>query len=868
MRKRRWAAAALVVLMLAGASTRTAVAAPGEDNAPIANPDLPPGCGIDIHVILDESTSIQQAGATDDVRRAFRAFTSALRNTGSRMAVSEFSTVARLPLSGAANGAYTTVTDATIASTFDPYITIGFNPNGSTNWEDAFRIGRYFLPRPSEVTPHLVVFITDGDPNKIVRSDQVTYDPGNPNVAQNEYELKVPLAENETVGANENPAKDRAVPNANAVKAQGSHILTVAVGRALSSPAALARIIAVSGPDVFAGDGAFDITTDDVYRVADFSHLEDALRDAAFRLCAPSVNVRKLIDANPDPTVDDLQPGQGWSMTANVAPAPAAWVLPQGATGATATGTTGPDGFVNFQWTTAAPTSSTIAVTEEVQPGFTNDQSATTCTYRTPDSPQDRPLPGFSATAGGFSGIVPEDAIVTCQMVNRIPAAPAIEIEKSTNGDDADAAPGPFVPIGTTVTWTYRVTNTGNVPLSDIAVTDDRGVTVDCPGTSLDVADVMTCRATGTAQPGQYENTGAVTAVGASQQVGDSDPSHYFGVAPGIDIEKFTNGDDADEAPGPFIPVGGGVTWTYEVTNSGNAALTGVTVTDDQGVTVSCPQPTLAASASMTCTAPVATAVAGQYENTGSVTGTAADGTLVQDSDASHYFGAAPSVVIEKSTNQFPADTPPGPQIAVGGPVTWQYRVTNNGNVPLVDWQPTDSRGEAVACPRLVLLFPGRSVTCIASGTAQAGQYTNIATVTAHSAVDPSAPPVTATDPSHYFGVQGAIDLEKATNGLDADAPPGPFVAIGGLVTRTYQVTNTGNSTQTDVAVTDLRGVALSCPQTTLAVGESMICTGTGVAQAGQYTNFAIAEARTPLNEPVADGDPSNFFGAQPGIHL
>ena len=60
-----------------------------------------PGCGIDIHVILDESGSIANAGATDDVRRAFRAFTSALANTGSRMAVSEFSTVARLPLPGA-----------------------------------------------------------------------------------------------------------------------------------------------------------------------------------------------------------------------------------------------------------------------------------------------------------------------------------------------------------------------------------------------------------------------------------------------------------------------------------------------------------------------------------------------------------------------------------------------------------------------------------------------------------------------------------------------------------------------------------------------------------------------------------------------
>ena len=342
------------------------------------------------------------------MKKAFRAFTSALKNTGSRMAVSEFSTVARLPLPGAANRTYTAVTDATIATTFDPYIANGYNPNGSTNWEDAFRIGRYFLPRPSEATPHLVVFITDGDPNKIVREDQVTYDPGNPNVAQNEYELKVPLDDNETVSDGREPGQEPGRPNANAVKAQGSHILTVAVGRALSSPASLApdhRRLRPGRASPATEPSTSPPTTCTGCRTSPTSRTRCAT--AAFQLCAPSVNVRKLIDVNPDPTVDDLQPGQDWSMTATVAPAPAAWVLPTGATGATATGTTGPDGFVNFQWTTAAPTSSTIAVDGRGAAGFTNDPSATTCTYRTPDSPQDQPLPGFSATTGGFGGTCP-----------------------------------------------------------------------------------------------------------------------------------------------------------------------------------------------------------------------------------------------------------------------------------------------------------------------------------------------------------------------------------------------------------------------------------------------------------------------------
>ena len=62
---------------------------------------------------------------------------------------------------------------------------------------------------------------------------------------------------------------------------------------------------------------------------------------------------------------------------------------------------------------------------------------------------------------------------MTCTMVNRLAPKPAIDIEKSTNGVDADTAPGPLVPVGNTVTWTYLVTNTGNDTLSGVAVTDN-----------------------------------------------------------------------------------------------------------------------------------------------------------------------------------------------------------------------------------------------------------------------------------------------------------------------------------------------------------------------------------------------------------
>ena len=61
-------------------------------------------------------------------------------------------------------------------------------------------------------------------------------------------------------------------------------------------------------------------------------------------------------------------------------------------------------------------------------------------------------------------------------------ATPAISISKLTNGTNNDAAPGVFVPVGSTVTFTYVVTNPGNVPLSGVTVRDDNGT----PGNAAD----------------------------------------------------------------------------------------------------------------------------------------------------------------------------------------------------------------------------------------------------------------------------------------------------------------------------------------------------------------------------------------------
>jgi hypothetical protein len=119
------------------------------------------------------------------------------------------------------------------------------------------------------------------------------------------------------------------------------------------------------------------------------------------------------------------------------------------------------------------------------------------------------------------------------------PEGPEVRLEKSTNGEDADQAPGPEVIVGSPIEWTYRVSNMGTVALTSVAVSDDQGVVVSCPSASLAAGASMICSGAGAATLGQYRNVGTVTASytfnGESGQITAVDPSHYRGVAPEVD---------------------------------------------------------------------------------------------------------------------------------------------------------------------------------------------------------------------------------------------------------------------------------------------------------------------------------------------
>ena len=449
-----------------------------------------------------------------------------------------------------------------------------------------------------------------------------------------------------------------------------------------------------------------------------------------------------------------------------------------------------------------------------------------------------------TASIYGFDSIINPvrlDASDTASLFIDVPEAiPSISINKLTNGGDSVT-----VLVGEQVIWSYQLVNTGNSPLSNISVTDNQGVVVTCPESSLAPGQSITCDGAGVAQLGAYSNIGTVTATYLTTTVSDTDTSSYFGAAPSMTLDKRTNGSD-----NPLIAVGDTVTWTYQVTNTGNVAIDELTVVDNQGVAVTCPKTTLAIGESITCTG-TGVAVAGPYENKG--TGRANfQGTVVSAEDDSQYFGVLAALSLNKTTNGSDSST-----IITLTPIQWQYLVENTGNVSLANIAVVDDQGLTVTCPQ-TSLDPGGSMTCTASGEAGEGWYYNKGTVTGNS----DSFTATASDESSYFGAKPLLSLKKFTNGAEA-----PDIQVGDPINWTYLVTNTGNVPVSQISVDDDQGVVVTCPKTVLAVGEAMTCTGSGTATAGWYRNLGTVTGK--FDETVVQAqDSSTYFGSNPSLLL
>ncbi len=526
---------------------------------------------------------------------------------------------------------------------------------------------------------------------------------------------------------------------------------------------------------------------------------------------------------------------------------------------------------------------------------------------------------------------------------NLVNDAPSIQVIKSTNGQDANAATGPLLAVGSTATFTYEVTSTGGTSLQNVVLRDDNG-TPGTPGDDLtvtrtggdtnsnnilEVGETWTYSANRVVTAGQYVNIATVTAQDLSgTNVTDTDPSNHFGVNAAINVVKSTNGQDANTPTGPILAVGSTATFTYVVTNPGNVSLATVVVRDDNGTATTTDDFNATFGTGDTNSnnrldvgetwnyQAVRTVTVGQYTNIATASGNPVDTTGADiagiadpsDTDPSSHFGATAGINVVKSVNGVDANTTTGPTLGVGTNATFSYVVTNTGNVALGtvtlrddngtsanaadDFNPVLGSGDTNSNGRLDVT---ETWTYSAVRTVIAGQYTNIATASGIP-VDSTGATITVlqtqndTDPANYIGVASSINLVKQVNGQDANTATGANLLVGSTATFTYIVTNTGGTALGTVTVRDDNGTSANTTDdfsATLQSGDTnsngrLDTTETWTFQAtrpviaGQYTNTGTVTGN-PVDSTgadiagladVTDNDPANYFGVTTGINI
>jgi hypothetical protein len=217
---------------------------------------------------------------------------------------------------------------------------------------------------------------------------------------------------------------------------------------------------------------------------------------------------------------------------------------------------------------------------------------------------------------------------------------------------------------GTMVTYSYLVTNTGNVPLTGVAPADiafsgtGTPSAISCPSSTLNPGQSMTCSGTyrltqADVDAGKVTNTAVAKGTPPSGPPVTSAPSTALvtiTLSPGIAIRKSA-------WPRVYAAPGTVIHYTLLVTNTGNETLTGITISDTlrRLSTVRCPSTTLTPGQSMTCTATYVTTAADMRAR-----------SIVNTAVATGHPPHQPAVVSGPSTVEDIAPPPP-PHVPVTG---------------------------------------------------------------------------------------------------------------------------------------------------------------------------------------------------------
>ncbi len=476
----------------------------------------------------------------------------------------------------------------------------------------------------------------------------------------------------------------------------------------------------------------------------------------------------------------------------------------------------------------------------------------------------------YANTSGNVSHVINAQTVngnTASDSLDVDPPSPSIALLKQVSTSPS----GPWtsfiaVPTGASVHFRFTVENTGDVPLTNISISDDTLNVATCnaafTGLTLPVAvpandnHIVTCVAGPVvATAGSHTNT--ATASGTFNAIAyPSDPSSAIYATTGLTLDKTS-------VQTSFTVAGDPLNYNYLVTNSGFAPLVGpVTVSDDKA-TVTCPAVTtvgdldnfLDPGESVTCTATyfvtAGDVAAGFVTNTATAS---ADGVSSPPDSVTVISTLAADVSVVKTL------VTTGPYYA-GQSVTYTLFVENNGPSTATNVQVNDgpsnlsitsvSGGGCVALPCTIpsIASGGDATITVTATITAAGVFDNTTTVDAD---QPDPVPANNTDSVDNDGTAAAsadVEMEKI---LDT---AGPYYA-GQSITYSLFIINFGPSTATNVDVTDTPSnltitgvsgggcVALPCTiPSILATADTTITVTATIIAAGAFDNTADAFA-------------------------
>ncbi|NUS57142.1 MAG: VWA domain-containing protein [Streptomycetaceae bacterium] len=363
------------------------------------NPRLPAHCGVDVALVLDLSASV--GSALPQLKDAADTFADALTGTPSRMAVFSFDQASPATSVSANHPELRSVSTKAGATAFKRQYA-DWTLGKGTNWDQ----GLWAVAQSPEHYEAVVV-LTDGNPTRF--ADDAQGDGSRTHFRDVE----------------------NGIFSANAVKATGSRVVALGVGKGVEGVSAL-NLRALSGPTAYDGTNPGRA---DYYQTADFAAAGQQLRDLAMAQCKGSISVVKQIlpaGASGEDLSGAVNAGAGWTFDASTTTA--------GIGGMPATETTTDDGTgsVAFQpsFTTSDHGVFTITETQHADHELvTVDGRNAVCT----DLGTGRPVEVADAGSTGFSVGLDANQAVSCTVYNRPEQAAAdVTVDKTwrINGKD------------------------------------------------------------------------------------------------------------------------------------------------------------------------------------------------------------------------------------------------------------------------------------------------------------------------------------------------------------------------------------------------------------------------------------------------